>query len=196
VLIAALRMVRRQPVDWLLLIVGLLGPSLIMLGAQYLIAFTNPDGSSIGFEFGKLFWFYVPSSLRLLLMFLGSVAFPAALYVLYFNKARRDTYLNLCWLLFLLGVVISYSFYEDGPRLEHGNFLWTSYITLFVLMFASLRFFINEALPRRMRASGLNWRLALVLVILGLHTVSAVHVWAGFVTNALSTQILRKRGRE
>jgi hypothetical protein len=189
VIIAGLRVLRRQPVDWLLLTVGLLGPSLIMLGAQYVIAFTNPDGSSIGFEFGKLFWFFAPSRLRLLLMLLGSIAFPAALTVLYFNKARRDTYLTLCWLLFLLGLAISYSLYEDGPRMEHGNFLWTSYITLFVLMFAALRFFINEALPRRMHVSALNWRLALVLLILGLHMVSAVHVWNGFVVNALSTQL-------
>lgn len=182
---AAFRILRRQSVDWLLLVLGLIGPAIAVLLFQFAITFTTPDDSSVAIGFLTVLRIYIENPRTIGLLFLASTAFPVTVYLLYFERARRDSYLNWSWLVFLFGAAISYFLYEDGPRFTHNNFGWTSYITLFVLMFASLRFLLNDVLPARFRWSDLNWRLVLVFVILGLHIASAVYYWNVFTRVAL-----------
>jgi len=73
-----------------------------------------------------------------------SIAFPLIVYALHFRCARKDNYLNMSWLVFGVSCVWSYFFYEDGQRIGHGNFVWTAYIALFVLMFSSILFLIKH----------------------------------------------------
>jgi Na+(H+)/acetate symporter ActP len=64
--------------------------------------------------------------------FVLSAAFPIAVYGLYWKSAVRDARLNLAVLLFAFG--ISYSHLLSEKRhWEHGNFIWSGYITLFIL---------------------------------------------------------------
>lgn len=181
------RLLQRHRIDWPLLLLGIVLPSVVVLAWQYLGTFTGDDGSRVAIGFMTFQLHYTPSVKRLLVMFMASLAFPLSIYALYFQRARRDQYLNLSWVVFIFGALLSYFFYESGPRQAHGNFGWSSYAAIFVLMFASLAFMLREVVSYAgMAKSRINWRLAVVLSVLGLHMVSAGVVWWAFALKALT----------
>ena len=145
-LFALWRAMRGISVDWALLIFGVCLPGTLILGLQFLNSYINSAAdSSIAFGFLTYMKLWLPAW-RIPAQLLLSIAFPLAVYALYWADARRDTYLNLSWVVFITAALWTYSFYEEGRRLWHGNFLWTGYIALFVLMFASLRFLLGRYL--------------------------------------------------
>ena len=72
--------------------------------------------------------------------------------------------------------------FESGPRLRHANFVWTSYSVTFVLMFASLRFLIEQYVQYRESAAtdtlAINsrppWQFSVALLVFSLHVVSGL----------------------
>ena len=74
-----------------------------------------------------------------------------AVFALYFEQARRNLYLKMCWVIFAVAADDRCtSFYEDGSRrLANGNFVWGSYNAIFLLMFASLALFAGATAQAR-----------------------------------------------
>ncbi len=159
---AVWRLLRWRHINIPFLIFAICLPGVLMLGLMYLLAYYGfDDGSSLAigaFTFMKL---HIPTW-RIPIQLMLSLIFPAGLYLCYPIQARRDLYLNLSWLIFGVGAAVVYLLYETGPRLHHGNFLWSGYSAVFVLMFASILFFC------RVRSSGQQREDRKTLSILGL----------------------------
>lgn len=103
----------------------------------------------------------------LLRKFLLSIVFPLLVSALYWNRARRDLALVLAWCSFLVGSFYAYTLAEK-IRFADGNFLWSAYITLFVLFVVSALLWLRQLAGRPLR-SWFSWRDLLCCGALALH---------------------------
>jgi len=187
---AVWRRLRGHRVDWKLLVLGICVPGSFMLGLQYLITYFNyADGSSISFGFLVFTRLWFPDW-RVTVQLALSLAFPLTVYLLYFAEARKHLYLNFSWTVFAVSAMVSYCLYETGDRIYHGNFLWNSYITVFVLMFASLQFLVQQygrsrlAWPQdcRSRPPKISLKLSISVVLFGAHVFFGIGYYIRFMT--------------
>lgn len=109
----------------------------------------------------------------LLLKLLASVAFPLICAVL-FPRSLRDTAVIFAWITFLVSLVYAYFLAEQGPRISHGNFVWSAQISLYVLMFASMRNLLTAGCGGAAPSVLPKLRYALCLTVFSLHVVSAI----------------------
>ena len=189
-LFAAWRMFRGYRVDWTLLVVGFCIPGTLMLGLQYIISYYNfSDGSSISFGIFVFFREWYPDW-SVPILFLLSIAFPLAVYLLFFTEAKKHLYLNMSWAVFAVSALVTYSVYESGPRIHHGNFLWNSYIAVFVLMFASILFLVQQYKLSRLVCledcqklpSLMSLKFSISLVLFGSHVLYGLGYFIRFLT--------------
>lgn len=160
----AYRLIRRQHIDWRLLILGMLVPSGVVLIYQYLFFTANMGG----IEFAPFKSMSVYSD-DLLLKFALSIIFPVVVYGLHLGSAYKYAYLNLAWLIFLAGTFYTYFLNETYEPLS-GNFFWSAQIGLFILFMASFIFWLQK-----WQISGKHdIRLYLTSAALGLHVVCGV----------------------
>ena len=181
-LFALWRSFKRQAVDLLLLVLGFCLPGMILMGLLYLLTFESQNSSStIAFGLFEVMRIWIPTW-RIPLQFLLSLVFPIAVFALYFEQARQHLYLNMCWVIFAVAAATAYSLYEDGPRISNGNFIWGGYNAIFLLMFASLLFLLEQHARERQLGCG-HWiffgrrisrRVALASLIFGLHIISGI----------------------
>ena len=141
---------QRKKIDWLGLVGGIVLPAVGLLAWQYLATYSSDRvlADEAGILFAP-FLVYGRESDDLLLKFILSIAFPLAVYMLYYRRARQDWSLNLAWLTFGCGAFFTYFFAESGVRLQDANFAWSGQVTLFVLYAVSATFFIGQAFDRR-----------------------------------------------
>jgi hypothetical protein len=105
-----------------------------------------------------------------------SIVFPLAVTAAFAREAVRDGALRLAWLAFFAGTAYAYGLAETGPRMIHGNFLWSGQAAAAVLFAASARF----ALARRAAPAA---RLALCAAAFVLHVASGI----GYLTHFART---------
>ncbi len=184
------RGIRRQPVDWVLFIEGILLPAIVTLGLQMLLF-----RSSEGFIFAPLAVIYSWTRINpeapngIVWKFLLSILFPLLVYGFYFKAALKTAYLNLAWLVFIFGAAYMYLLAEGGERLAHANFTWSAICALFILFIVSTAFLVqqiawqktsitpkieNNALATT-RQFWTNVRIAILIGILGLHIISGIY---------------------
>ena len=148
-LFASWRYLRGRRVDWRLLAFGVLLPGLLMAGLLALLSYGDPDNSSaIEVGFLTFMTLYVPAW-RIPIQFMLSIVFPVGVILLYARQASRSLFLNFAWAVFACAIVVTYFLYESGPRFTHGNFVWTSYSSAFLLMFASTLFLLEQHVRER-----------------------------------------------
>lgn len=179
------RLANKQALDWGLLIFGIGLPAVGVLGAQFLGTYTS-DESVIALGFMNVIKLYITPP-RIVLQYLLSIAFPLVVYLFHRKSASQDTYLNFSWIAFLIGSFYLYFIHETGIREQHGNFFWSAYIGLFVLMFATVAFLLKEYRPfieelRRNKNVQLPSALKWVLLVFVLHIASAVRYYMMFIT--------------
>ena len=190
-LFAAWRLLMRQNVDFPLLIFGICLPAILLLGLLYLLVYFDfDDGSSIAIGFLTFMKSYIPTW-RIPIQLMLSLVFPLGVYICFWNEAREHTYLNMSWLNFAIGAAIALLLYEEGPRIYHGNFVWSGYSAVFVLMFASILFFVERVRSRIASGEAVNHRLfglrftgrdAVVILLFGLHVVSGIAYYYRYIT--------------
>ena len=177
-------------VDWKFLVLGICIPGSLMLGLQYLISYFNyVDGSTISFGFLVFTRYWIPDW-RVPTQLLLSLAFPLTVYLLYFSEARKHLYLNLSWTVFAASALATYFLYESGNRINHGNFLWNSYITVFVLMFASVLFLVQQYQRSRLSwledyqsmPSRMSLKFCISFVLFGSHVFFGIGYYIRFMT--------------
>ena len=143
------RLFCKKPIDWKLSILGIFVPALLLLSWQYFATYTDEsvltDRASIIFA---PFLVYSREYDLLLLKFFLSILFPLTVYLIYFKIAKKDTLLNLAWLIFVFGIIYTYLFAETGVRLQDANFGWSGDITMFILFVCSTIFFLQQWLGR------------------------------------------------
>lgn len=167
---------QKQPIDWRLLIFGLILPAGCILIWQYDVTYfhnmTVYDPSRILFA---PFAYFAHYSVYLFPKFLLSIAFPLCVYGLYFREAAQNLPVNFSWLTFLIGAFYSY-FLVESTRMYTGNFVWSGQISLFVLFVTSTLFFIqqNKAEIFTFPIHKYTWRCLVCSVIFGLHLISGI----------------------
>lgn len=168
--VALLRVVRRQPVDWRALLLGVVLPSMLLLGWQYLHTYTgNGSKSSVAFAPFLVARHY---SDWLLPKFLLSIAFPLVVTIVFFRRALADIRLGLAWLGAALGAFYFYCLIETGDLTFHGNFGWSGVIAFFVLFFAATAFLLDQW---RLHPEE-KWPLILSTAVFCLHVISGM-IW-------------------
>lgn len=178
-------LVRRQALDWGLLVFGIGLPSVATLAAQFLSTYSAGTGSGITISPLGYLNAWTPTA-WLPIMLAGSLVFPVVVVWQHGSAARRDVGLWLAWLTLLIGLGWFYLFAESGPRYVHGNFSWGAYGAMFVLMVSSVALVVREhgdALNSGWRA----WspRLRVTAMAFGLHVMSGAAYYAFFVAFSL-----------
>jgi hypothetical protein len=172
------RLLKRQPIDWLLLILGIGLPALWVLGFQYVVAYGKPNISvAPGYSQSLQDW---TTQWKIPFQFCVSILFPALVYGLHFAQARRTPYLNLAWVILFIGAFQMYFLYETGPRERHGNFIYGGYAASFVLMFVSVIFLLREYGTITLSWRGiaqLDWKFKLIGIVFALHVISGIRYY-------------------
>jgi hypothetical protein len=176
-------LVRRWFVD-LKVLVAVFGVLTFFLVFQYVTTF-NTGGASqgLGIQPFVLLQHRGISLPTILIRQAFSIVFPVALLVLYWSSARRDTLLMLAWGCFVLGAFYALAVVELGERFKDNNFYWSGEITLFLLFFASVHFWLRQ-MGGRFDLSTRRARIAMLLW--GLHIASGV-IW--YLVQLLTTPV-------
>jgi len=168
-LVVLWRLLRREFIDWGMVVIGLGLPSVGLIGLQ---ALTYTSG---GMEFSPLLVFdlwayhYDPlANQNLALKLVLSIAFPLVVYIAYWAQARRDLTLNFAWIGFIIGVLYAYLFVDSGDRVA-GNLSWNAQIGLMVLYIVAGIFWWRT--HRQHPNTARFWAVAIVF---GLHVVSGI----------------------
>lgn len=97
-------------------------------------------GGSIGVEFGRVLGHWSPN---LLVSFLLAFAFPLFIFALDFKRLIKKIHIQvmLCYEFCAWGE--SAFLYESGQREMHGNWLWGSYLSMFIVWMLMLFEYFN-----------------------------------------------------
>jgi hypothetical protein len=142
---AVVRLWRRRAVSWKAITLGLLMPAAAVLAMQYYLSYSGFGPQSSYHNAIVVAPFKVMGRFGgyLGIKFVLSAAFPIAVYVCYWKSAVRNARMNFAFLLFAFGCSYTYLLSEK-QHWEHGNFIWSGYITLFILFVFSATFFFRE----------------------------------------------------
>jgi 4-amino-4-deoxy-L-arabinose transferase-like glycosyltransferase len=172
----AVRLWSGNVVDWKAIILGLLIPTAAVLAMQYYLSYSSfgPQSTYHNAVVFAPFKAIGRFGGYLSIKFVFSTAFPLAVYGLYWKSAVRNARLNFAVLLFAFGCGYSYLLAEK-QNWEHGNFIWSGYITLFILFVFSATFFFRELKTASWRGKE-ALRHCVPLVLLLLHVRSGILV--------------------
>jgi len=159
------------------MILGVFAPAFLVLAWQLWVLSTlgrRFQSPIVWSPFEAVFVHTEPDLLRLLAKALLSILFPLVVLLAYREEARRDESLKLAWISLLFAVLYGWGFAESGPRLAHGNFLWSAQIAAFILFVVSLLFFLRRAAA----SNGRGLRTAFCTSVFLLHLASgAMYAW-------------------
>ena len=174
-LMMAWRLWQRLPLSTWALIAGLYAPAGAVLAWQFLAAFSGAGGDEMYQD--SVSWaplkFMNHWASGLPAKFAASTLFPLTVAALYWPTARRDTLLQFAWLCFAFGALYSYAVVETD-HWAAGNFVWSGYISLFILFVATTIFWLRQAALSEGR-----WPPARALVcgaVFALHVLSGVRL--------------------
>jgi hypothetical protein len=98
------------------------------------------EGGVVIAPFAVIAMYAAVDPLSVALHLLRSLAFPLVATALWPRAALRDMPMRMAWGATGVGLVISYVLAESGTRFDHGNFLWTGQMAVFVLFVAAAAF--------------------------------------------------------
>jgi hypothetical protein len=184
VVLGALRSKDREAVDWKAITLGLLAPGAVILLLEYYLSYSGfgPQGTyQNAVVFAPLRFFrdhavsYLPAKFAL------SVAFPAAVYLLYWKCARRDLPLNFALLLFAFGAGYGFLFAEVQKPWA-GNLVWGAYVTLFILYLFSATFLVRQLKTASWKGMQRVRHIAVIALLLA-------HVGSGILTHVATLHL-------
>ena len=150
VLLVLFRLIRKERVNLLFLVLGILIPTAGMLAWQFLLSYHSTDSTHVIFApFGVIGAY----SHDLAPKFLLSILFPLLVKVFYWKQASHNLTLVFAWLVFIFGAFFTYFVAESSIRFKDGNFTWSGEIALFLLFAAATLFFLS--IPKASRS--LKW---------------------------------------
>ena len=167
--------VRRREVSWWR-VAAVCAAAFATLGVSYVL-YRSED---LGFESAVIFAplqviaLYAPIDAATIARSLAaSLAFPLAVTAIWPRAAAADIRMRVAWAATLVGLFFSYFLAEGGGRLDHGNFLWTGQMAVFVLFVASAAF-VRERLQLSSASAVMFGRALVVGVILLFHVESGL----------------------
>jgi hypothetical protein len=142
-ILALIRLLKKQPVDWKKILCGIIIPSTAVLVWQFLITYgPATDSKVIVAPFAVMSSYSGLLAIKLLL----SIAFPLTVTLLFWKDAVKDTGMQLGWLGFGIASIYTYFLAETGQRFLSGNFIWSAEISLFLLFLACILFLAGKKL--------------------------------------------------
>jgi hypothetical protein len=157
-LVSLYKLLRKQTLDWRLMVFGFALPSIVVLIWQWSITYRAGDyGNSIA-----LAPFILESqySKYLFLKFLLSSLFVLQAIWVFRKSLIHNDLLLLGWVMFLIGIAQNYLLIENGTEMLSGNFRWSGQIASFLMVVIlarhSAHYFIAEN-------QGKTWQKALSL---------------------------------
>jgi hypothetical protein len=176
-LLLVYRTFRGLPVSTSSLIVGLYVPAAAVLAWQYFETYSGY--APAGMYHDSIVWgplkFMNYWTNGLVSKFLLSILFPLTVAVLYWKQVFHDALLQLAWLCFFFGAFYGYMLVEK-VNWGAGNMLWSAYVTLFTLMFASVVLWLREIASSTARYNSLGWKAYVCGGILLLHAISGARL--------------------
>jgi len=167
--------VTKRDVSWAR-VAAICVPAVLTLGATYALY----RSQQLGLEGGvivaplRVIALYASVDPRSLAGYIvASLAFPLAVAALWPRAVWNSIEMRFAWATTVVGLLISLLLAEDGPRLDHGNFLWTGQMAVFVLFVVSAMF-VNHQLFAAARSVWKTTRVLLTAVLLVLHVESGV----------------------
>jgi hypothetical protein len=140
-IVAAKRAAFRSQIDWKLLVFGFALPALAIHAFQYY--WTFGDRQTLGVQPGSNHIVFAPLAVMrqysswLAVKLLLSLLFPLSVLATNFHRVKENSALMLAWVLFVVGAGMMYLLAESGPRMIHGNMLWSAQIGIFILFVQS-----------------------------------------------------------
>lgn len=173
------RFIRRQTINWALLIWGFGVPAVAVLGWQYIVGFGTSNSNDIIFAPFAVYanhtpeplWFFAPY------MLLMSILFPLCVFVFYYDHAKSDPIFTLGWVTAGVAVATAYLFSET-VRAAHFNFLWGVQLALLVLFTVALAYYIHQVVLNASRMER-RWATIICSMTLTLHVLSGLF-WVGY----------------
>ena len=159
------RILKREYLNYKALFWGLGLPTVIVLVWQFALTYSASQTDAIVFlPFVVMREYSDYLGWKLLL----SILFPLALLIAFFHQAIRDTRMILAWLIFLIGIILTYFFAESGPHMMDGNFGWSAEIASLLLFVVSTLFYFEESAKTTKSAKLLTmlWSLHVVFGVL------------------------------
>lgn len=167
-----LALVRRQKVNWPLLVIGIAVPAVEVLVWQL----NYVKGSELsGFALAPFAVMSAYSPDNLLLKFICSILFPLLVVVFYWRAALNDVSLKIAWLTFASGAFYTY-FLAENRSYTDGNFTWSGQITVFILFVAATLFLIRHN-RESFTVRPLSWRLVICVLAFLLHLASGIALY-------------------
>ena len=164
------RMLQKKPVSFVPLLLGLILPAAVALGWQYYISYTGRTGlwyqDSIIWAPLQVMHYHTAELPKKLLL---SIVFPLLVSILYWNRLRSSVMMQAAWGSFVLALFYTYTLAEK-IRLPAGNFLWSAYISLFILFFASSIFLVRQLSAKETNTP--RWKGVLCCTALIAHAVA------------------------
>ncbi len=174
-IVAIIKTIKKEKVNWWMLLVALTAPCILILVGQYLFTFSLDQSEGIIFAPLQSVWYYTPSYFGIAYRFLLSCLFPVFVLCFYYKDVIREKRLVIAYLAFLVGLLFNYLVAETGPRAMHGNFEWGAQVTLFILFVEIVLFLIRHYSKKKFTLRK-EWRLWSATGLLALHFLSGV-IW-------------------
>lgn len=177
VLLLMVRRTAHRSAPFRALIMGVIIPAGCVLFIQYFSDYINVASNQIVFaplEFLQLVGAYAGLP-QILLQFGLSIAFPAAVYVLYRQETRQHLPLNLSWLVFAVGTGYAYLLNETAYP-THGNFFWSAQSGLFILFVVSAAFLLGQIRDNLRTVKKIDYRGVVCMTLFILHVLCGI-VW-------------------
>jgi hypothetical protein len=178
---------RKSQVAWTLLVLGILIPSGIILVGQYALTYSSAQVTGVisgdsHVIFAPLMVMHIYSDWLAPKFFL-SIAYPLAVAICYWTRVVKEPPVLLAWLCFACGAAYTYLLAESGPRMDHGNFIWSGQITLFILFIASTALLLQTIrLTKKVWTS--DYRAVICLCLFIVHSISGILFYAAEFMNS------------
>jgi hypothetical protein len=167
-IVAILLRIRKERVNWWLLLLGMTIPAVLLLFLQYSLTYVTDPSSGIAFAPLQSMLIYIPSVPGLVFRLILSFLFPLVMLICFPRDVVNEKRLLVAYIAFFFGLLYSCLLEETGTRATHGNFWWGAEVTLFIL-FVELVLFLFRKYASALKSRGRDWRLWLASSVLLLH---------------------------
>ena len=154
-------------------------PAAAVLCFQFFVSFFGEASEGIGISYGRILHQWTPN---LLVSFLLAFAFPITVLLLDFKRLCRDNGIRLLICYELCAWLESVFLYEKGAREAHGNWLWGSYISMFIVWMVSLIRY-HGWVGEKLRNGTWKPAAAIGYAVLFLQVLCGIFYWYSFAGN-------------
>lgn len=153
-------------------------PSACIIGVQFISSFflhsNISTGAGIGIEFGRVLHAWTPS---LLISFLLAFAFPLVVLIINFKKLIQKTAVQVALFYEFMAWCEGAFLYEPGVREGHGNWLWASYLSMFIVWLVFSIYFFDILNDEQTSQKKRILNLSLGVPLLFLHLLFGIAYW-------------------